>query len=383
MGGTERHLSMVLPALARRGWKLEVKLLGDGGPFATPVEAAGIPVENLARRYSVPIPKVGGASTLVSQVYALFNYLRARPPRILHCFLPTCCVVGGAAAWMAGFSPVVMSRRSQAARPSVFPGEKLLERWALRRSSLVFAHSHVVRDELRAEGIEERNLLLNHNGVDFRLFDSAKVERANVRAAEGWSSDEIVFAVVANLKPSKGHVDLLRAFTRLPKEGRCWRLVLIGNDAHSFGSRLKDLAQSFGIADRVVFAGGRNDIASLLSAADVGILNSHHEGFSNAILEYMAARLPVIATATGGNLDAVLDGETGLLTPVASSDTLGEAIAALLHDPPLRSRLGEAGRRRAESMFSLDACIDRYEAAYRGLLERRSTGTIGWQPCNI
>ena len=99
------------------------------------------------------------------------------------------------------------------------------------------------------------------------------------------------------------------------------------------------------------------------------ILPSHQEGFSNALLEAMAARLPVVATAIGGNSDAVVDGETGSLVPVRDPRVLAVAILRLAQDPDLRVNFGEAGRRRVELHFSLQACVDRYERLYRALGE--------------
>jgi glycosyltransferase involved in cell wall biosynthesis len=369
IGGTERHLSHVLPELAARGWSVEVVVLAEGGVFAAPVEAAGIPVRVLPQSFSVPIPKVRGALALAQWTRQLAVRLCNNPPRILHCFLPTCCQVGGLAAWQAGFSPVVMSRRSQAARPPLFPGDKALERWALRRADLVFGHSSVVIDELGSEGVAAASLNLNHNGIDLSAFDEVAGNRKATRLAEGWRSDEVVFAAVANLIPYKGHVDLLRAVSALAGETP-WRLVLIGHGGLAYSQELHELALGLGVADRVDFLGARTDVPRLLKAADVGILSSHQEGFPNAILEYMAAGLPVIATAIGGNLDVVACGETGVLVPPAAPHELARAVNLLLCDPSLRNRLGLAGRFRAEQVFSLDACVDRYEQAYRRLLKR-------------
>lgn len=369
MGGTERHLSLVLPALAKRGWSVEAIVAEGGGPFAKPLEAAGIPVRELPRSFTVPIPKVRGALALAQQALVLTSSLRCKPPRILHCFLPTCCQIGAMAAWRTGFSPVVMSRRSQAARPSLFPGDKTLEQWALKRADLVFGHSAVVVEELGADGVAADRLSLNHNGIDVSAFDAAAGNRDVTRLAEGWHPQEVVFAVVANLIPYKGHVDLLRAVITLPRDIP-WRLVLIGRGDRSYTRQLQELAVKAGIAHRVDFLGPRSDVSRLLNAADIGILPSHQEGFSNAILEYMAAGLPVIATATGGNFDAVAHNENGLLVQPAKPDELARAMASLLINSLLRERFGQTGRRRVEQLFSLDACVDRYEQAYQLLIDR-------------
>jgi glycosyltransferase involved in cell wall biosynthesis len=116
-----------------------------------------------------------------------------------------------------------------------------------------------------------------------------------------------------------------------------------------------------------MWLGERADVEELLSASDIFVLPSHQEGFSNALLEAMAARLPAVATAIGGNIDAVSDNETGLLVPVRDPRGLAAAILRLAQAPDLRRSFGEAARRRVEQCFSLQACVDRYERLYRAL----------------
>jgi glycosyltransferase involved in cell wall biosynthesis len=116
-----------------------------------------------------------------------------------------------------------------------------------------------------------------------------------------------------------------------------------------------------------MWLGERSDVEDLLFASDIFVLPSHQEGFSNALLEAMAASVPAIATAVGGNSDAVVDGETGLLVPPSNPRSLAAAILRLAKNPELCRRFAEAGRRRVEQKFSLEACVDRYEKLYRAM----------------
>ncbi|MGB6447563.1 MAG: glycosyltransferase, partial [Xanthobacteraceae bacterium] len=124
-----------------------------------------------------------------------------------------------------------------------------------------------------------------------------------------------------------------------------------------------------GMTDNIMWLGERPDVEELLSASDIFVLPSHQEGFSNALLEAMAARLPAVATAVGGNIDAVADNETGLLVPVRDPRALAAAILRLAQNADLRRSFGDAARRRVEERFSLQACVDRYEILYRALGE--------------
>ena len=134
------------------------------------------------------------------------------------------------------------------------------------------------------------------------------------------------------------------------------------------GLSLEALAAARGIAGNLLFLGERSDVPRLLAAADVALLTSHEEGFSNVVLEGMAAGLPMVVTDVGGNAEAVLDGATGLSCRRVTPKAIGEAILRLAGDPGLRSSLGAAGRKRVADHFSMDACLNAHLELYRALL---------------
>jgi glycosyltransferase involved in cell wall biosynthesis len=368
VGGTERHLSLVLPELAARGWPIEVALLAESGSMAEPLRSAGIRLHAVPERILVNLPKIRAVSALGSQIGGVIALLRRLRPDILHCFLPHPCIVGAAAALGGPAGTLVMSKRSQMIRPAAFPGDKKLERWALRRAARVLAHSNVVAEELAEAGVERSRIVLVHNGIDLAAWMAGAVERDRTRSREGWGADEVVILATANLIPYKGHETLLRAAGHLRRRGlAAWRLALVGGGADDYRARLGRLAEEEGIAGRVVFLGPRRDIPFLASAADIGALASAHEGFANALIEYMAAGLPAVATNVGGNRDAVIDGVTGALVPAGAPEPLAAALARLIGDPALRRAQGQAGQQRAAAEFSLAACVDGYERVYRSL----------------
>ena len=130
-----------------------------------------------------------------------------------------------------------------------------------------------------------------------------------------------------------------------------------------------DLALALELDKRIFWLGSRRDIPNLLSQADVGVLPSHEEGFSNAILEGMAAGLPMVVTDVGGNSEAVIDGETGFVVPSKDPKALAVALERLITDSEMRKSMGKAGRQRVEERFSLDSCVDAYEALFQEVLE--------------
>jgi glycosyltransferase involved in cell wall biosynthesis len=145
-------------------------------------------------------------------------------------------------------------------------------------------------------------------------------------------------------------------------------LLLVGRD-DGIESSLKKKTRDLGIAEHVRFLGQRYDVADLLRIADIALLCSHEEGFSNALLEMMAAGLPCIVTDVGGNPEAVIDEVTGLLVPAKDPGAIARAILRLAHDPDLRRRMGLAGRTRVQQNFSLEACLDSYEALYSSIMD--------------
>jgi glycosyltransferase involved in cell wall biosynthesis len=127
------------------------------------------------------------------------------------------------------------------------------------------------------------------------------------------------------------------------------------------------LAREKGIADRLILPGELPGSRRTYAAADIGLLVSHTEGFSNSLIEGMAAGLPMIATAVGGNMDAIVDGETGLLVPVRSPERIAASVRMLAADPGQRASIGGAARIAAESRFSLAYCVSAYERIWRDL----------------
>jgi glycosyltransferase involved in cell wall biosynthesis len=377
IGGAERHLAQVLPRLDRSRWLPSVYCLTERGELAPVLEAAGIPVI-----CSPVAPPPAGASRalrlrrIAGTTFHLTRSMRERQACIAHFFLPAAYILGAPAAIMARVPIRVMSRRSLNDYQRGTRLSRTIEGRLHPMMTAVLGNSLSVVRQLRDdEGVRPDRLGLIYNGIDLSPFRTA-LRRSEVRASLGIGDDALVFVIVANLIPYKGHRDLIAAFgrahARLPGN---WRLLVVGRD-DGVGAGLREQASALGIGDHLVFLGPRRDVPDLLRSADVGILSSHQEGFSNAILESMAAGLPTIATNVGGNPEAVIDGETGLIVAPHDADGMSAAIERLAADAGLRARLGEASRRRVEACFGLDACTARYEEFYAGLLARKKPSEI-------
>ncbi len=359
VGGTERHIARIVPALRRRGLDVMLYVMERGGPLEAEIAARGVPVEG---------PPSGGRLHWPKASLALALWLRRERPEVVHFFLPRPYVFGSLAAELAGHRRRLMSRRSLTDYRAKYPLLGAVERLLHRRTFGLLGNSQAVLDQLATEVDDGAKLALIHNGIELPspVFTGG---RRQMRDMLQIPADALVISVIANLIAYKGHRDLLAALAlikdRLPAQ---WRLLAIGRD-DGIGAELKASAQALDVAGNILWLGERSDVDELLAASDIFVLPSHQEGFSNALLEAMAARLPVVASDIGGNRDAVIENETGFLVPVRDPRALAAAILSLANSAELRRGLGEAGRRRVEQHFSLQACVDRYERLYRALGE--------------
>lgn len=359
MGGAESHLRQLLPALNARGLAVELFVLERGGELEAELTNAGVTI-------SGPLRRSGRVMHLLSATTALYRRVREIRPDILHFFLPEPYLVGAMVTIATGVRTSIMSRRSLAHYQRNHPWLGWVERKLHRRMTALLGNSQAVVDELVVEAGDRRKIGLIHNGVTVgQLADDDA--RAAQRAGLGIPGDAFVMIIVANLFHYKGHSDLFDALgliaAQLPQP---WRLMIVGRDEGE-GPQLLSQAERLGIADRILWFGERRDVQDMLPTADIGLLVSHQEGFSNALIEATGQGLPVIATAIGGNVDAIVDGKSGLLVPPQAPAALAAAILDLARHPERRRKLGRAARERTLKLFSQDSCVSCYERLYRGV----------------
>lgn len=211
-------------------------------------------------------------------------------------------------------------------------------------------------------GIPVRKVTQLYNGVDVQRFDSATLYQ---RGDFGLYKHDFVIGTVGRLQGEKDQATLIKAFSQLHKESSdmaSLKLLIIGDGPER--STLEALAADRGVADKVLFLGARDDVASMLGMLDLFVLPSLGEGISNTILEAMASALPVVATRVGGNPELVEHGVTGLLVNAADEQAMADAIAVYLKSPELLIAHGTAGRKVVEDKFSIVAMVNRYMETY-------------------
>lgn len=377
VGGAERHLSSVLPELARRGWPITLYCTNRLGIYAAGIKSSGVEI------VGPPVERKPGVQRTLVRLYAaaragarLFSIIRRLRPAAVHFFLPEPYLIGAPIALFLRSPILIMSRRGLNLYQRNWPGAASIERNLHRHMTIVLANSRRVAADLEAEGCSTDRIGVIYNGVALSGLEH-KSDRATLRNSLAIPHDAVVAIVVANLIHYKGHADLLEALALAqPALPRGFRVLCIGRDEGALPS-LEAQRTRLGLEQMVSFLGVRNDVPELLSASDFSILPSHEEGFSNAVIEAMAAALPMVVTDVGGNPEAVLDGKTGYVVPARSPKSLASAIELLAVDPELRRRMGDAGRDRTRANFTLSACVDRYEALYRGLLAGKAPNDLG------
>ncbi len=236
-----------------------------------------------------------------------------------------------------------------------------VNRWAFRRGAApVAVGSEIARSFRRVYGFEVAAVI--PNGIALSLYRKPGAREA-WRSAHGFSGDDVLIVSVARLEPQKDPLGLIQAFARGLERDSRGHLLLAGTGALENAAR--ECAERCGVSGRVQFLGVCGDVPDLLAAADLFALASRWEGRPLAVMEAMAARLPVIATAVGEIPGLVGNDVSGILIPPASIEKMADALGSLAHDGERRRAMGEAAGARAAG-FGVEAMVQ----SYAGLFER-------------
>lgn len=283
-------------------------------------------------------------------------------------------IFGMAAAALARVPVRIASRRESAVRPET---QRFVERAAYRLAHAVVANCEDVRQQLIREGVPAQKVRTVYNGLDVARVQTAQTERKEILRALNLPEQVRYVTIMANMRAHvrepepfcfKDHPTFLRAAKRVHESVPDAAFIIAGEGELMDATR--ELARNLGIADRTFFIGRCQDVGSLLSISDVCVLSSSSEGFSNAILEYMAAGRPVVATDVGGAREAIVHGETGYIVPPGDDQRMAEHIIYLLSDPENARSLGASGQRRVNEMFSCVRQLQNVESLYNELLKQ-------------
>jgi glycosyltransferase involved in cell wall biosynthesis len=251
------------------------------------------------------------------------------------------------------------------------PLRRFLDRELIARGATRFIA--VSREDRRrmseVEGIDPDRTLFIPNGV----LSSPAPSGRDVRAELGIAPDAPVIGAVGVLRAQKALHVVLRALVTLRERWPAIRLLIVGDGPERAG--LEALAAELGVVDAVAFLGHRGDVPDVLRALDVAVSCSDFEGSPLAVMEYMDAALPIVATAVGGVPDLIESGVHGLLVPRGEPQALADAIAQALGEPERSRKMGARARERRRSEFDIDTLVRRLEALYLELLAERGVSS--------
>jgi glycosyltransferase involved in cell wall biosynthesis len=288
----------------------------------------------------------------------LVALLRDRRIDVVHSHEFTMAVYGGVAAHSLSVPHVITMHGGR------YYAERWRRRaalgWAAARSRALVGVSDATADDLRRTlpSVAGRVRVVP-NGIPFVAGN-----RAEARTRLGLADAQRLILAVGNLYPVKGHDVLLRAFAMIANDPAAseWSVAIAGRGEAEASLRL--LAAELGIADRVRLLGLRSDVPDLLAAADLFVLPSRSEGLPLALIEAMAASLPIVSTDVGGIAEVVARDVEARLVPPENPARMASALSNLIGDPNRRLALGHAARQRATSAYGVESMGDRYEALY-------------------
>jgi len=356
-GGTERQL---VERLRRhpRGFEPLLACNSATGAFLGPIRALGIePVVIPWRGIVHPTGALG--------ILRLAALIKMRRVDLVHANDYAMSVLGLPAARLAGARIIANRVDCGHLRPGFGVAHRKLEAFAARNSDLVCANADAVRKVcIEVEGCDPERVAVVRNGIDLARFDSLAAQEP--AAPVGMRRADFNVAVVGNLWPVKGHTTLVEAAALLAARAPRIRFFCAGEGVLRpvLEKRLRDL----GIEDRVVLLGHRSDVPAILARANALALCSSNEGLSNAIMEAMAARLPVVATRVGGNPE-LLEGGRGVLVPYGDPRALAEAVLRISAAPDEARSMGRKGRAFVEAVLSLERMQTAHEELYRRALD--------------
>lgn len=331
--------------------------------------ALGIPVRLL--EYKGISLRAGTGPVLFREARAFFRsfaeFLGAGDVRIVHAYLPAANVLGMIAATICRTPVKIVSKRALCRYKEGHPAYSFFENLSNLAADGVLVNSRAVAEDVRrTEKFCDRKIFLVYNGIEVPDVPPGS-EPPSPPTDLGLPKDAPLVTYVANLREDKAHLCLVEAAREVASAVPAVRFLLVGREG-SEAAAVRQRIRELDLERCVLVTGPRGDVPAILAASRIVAHPGEQEGLSNAILEAMAAGLPVVASRAGGNPETVLDGETGLLVPPGDAGALSAAILHLLQNRELAAKMGEAGRRRARERFSVGAMVGAIEHWYETLL---------------
>ncbi len=399
---TLKHfLTALIDGMRAEGW--QVTAVCSDGPFVPALRAAGYAIETL------PIARSLNPFKSAVALYRLWCLFRRERFDVLHAHTPVAALLGRIAGRLAGIPMIVYTAHGFYFHDGMPPLRRAVFTWiewcGARLTSLLFTQSEEdARTAIEKRFLPAARVIAIGNGVNIAHFDPVRVARANagpagtapagasdaagtslrarLRAAWGVPPGAVLICMIGRMVAEKGYPEFLDAAKIVAAHSSSTFFVAVGERLTSDHAAAIDAALAAAkaaLGARLILTGLRDDIAEVLDAIDIFTLPSHREGMPRTIIEAMLMGKPVVATNIRGSREEVVDGQTGLLTPVRDAGALARALMQLSADAALRQRLGAAGRARALQLYDETRVVARQIDALRAhlpaALRARAAGT--------
>jgi L-malate glycosyltransferase len=353
--GTEKLVAELARRIDPQSFEVHVCCLEDSPRLQN------LPAHIRSRVFAAKVLYRPGA---VWQLRRFREYLQEHHIDIVHGFMTKSNIFCVAAGWHSTCKAVITSRLSTGYwyTPTLLALHRLLNRHTTR----IFTNAACAKKvTVEAERASPDKVFVVYTGVDLVRYSSSAADLGTA-AALGISTRARVVGIVATYRSVKDLALFLRAAQIVARNVDDIAFLLVGHG--ELKPELEVLAGELGIRERVFFSDGHGDVPDYLARMSVACLSSQSEGLPNAILEYMAAGLPVVAMDVGGISELVLDGITGFLVHNRAPDAFAAPVIRLLQDENLRSKMAKAGLRRAQTEFDIAMAAKRLEDFYRDTL---------------
>jgi|GEM_PF-5735866 len=368
MANQPHHVGFVLTSFARGGMEMRLADVVNGldpdryDPHIYALyDRATMQDKVVANRLHYPF---SGGKYDLTPAYKLASVFRIQETKIVWSLAQ-----GLAAGWgrlgaiMAGVPIKILSIHDNA---PLYPITRLL----MPFTDIVVTNSQHSANVILAQGFPSEQLRVLYNGIDTTRFKPGDDQRQNL-----FGTQQPIILNVGRLFPEKGRDLMLRAAVPLMQRANPPLIVFAGEGQGSQREQLEQLAQDLGIMQQVRFLGIRDDIPDLMRSADVLVMSSRNVAFGescpNVVIEAMASELPVVGTKVGGTAELIVDGKTGFVIPPNDIEALTTQLDTLLDNADLRHHMGQAGRQRAQSQFSIDTMIAERHALFDELLHKK------------